>query len=138
MGKAGAGRGLGVKMSALGVEQGQKSSATSAPCTIFWRQEGLRVRLYPRGAQHLQLCREAADCYLLSCPLRREPGIPSAMGLEAEDEITSNPLPFLGFPFPNLAYRCVFPGAVCCRDALGSCVMLPGLGLSTVLLAEMG
>lgn len=66
MGKAGTGQSLAVKTSALGIEESQKSSVTSAPCTAFWRQEDLWVRLYPRGIPHLRLCREAADHYPFS------------------------------------------------------------------------
>jgi len=80
MGKAG----LAIKMSALGIENGQKSSVASAPCTAFWRREDLWVRPYPGGTPCLQLCREAAGCYPLSCPLRKEPGIPSAVGPDGD------------------------------------------------------
>lgn len=64
-------------------------------------------------------------CYPLSYPLRREPGTPPSVGLEAEDGTTSNPRLFWGFPcLPCLLPK--FPGAVSCQGALGSQVTLPG------------
>lgn len=71
-------------------------------------------------------------CYSLSYPRRKEPGTPSAVGLEAGDGTASNPLPFRGFPcLPRLLP--VFPGAVSCQGALGLTS-----DIARALLAEMG
>lgn len=58
-------------------------------------------------------CREAAGCCPHSCSLRRDPGTPSAAGLDAGDGTALKHLPFGGCPFTPL-FATLFSGAVCC------------------------